>query len=197
MVHLRLLFIHLHHTLDAHWICHTLTPYAWVYGQFIFWVEVLTVLSCKLHLGPFHLQTSPQLFLLRHQKDSLVFFFKLSPALGMICCRKEVHLTRQHPSLGSIIAELIDAFEVLISMPKFGQELPVYIFLSLVKTIDFMHPNWEGFIIIHSFLWFLARTFGIAPVKDHLKCVSFMISVVPMKDNLKCPFMWLSPDSEM
>ena len=161
-----------------------------------------TMLSCKLHLGHFHLQTSPQLFLLRHQKKTRekipwCFFFKLSPALGMICCRKEVHLSRQHPSLGSIIAELIDAFEVLISMPKFGQELSVYIFLSLVKTIDFMHPNWEGFIVINSLISVVVSENILYCPCERSKCVSFMISVMPMKDNLKCPFMWLRPDSEM
>ena len=68
-------------------------------------------------------------------------FFSLSPMPGMICVNKNVHITTKHPSLGSIIAGFIETFEILIPMPKFEQELSIYIRLNPVKTADFMHPK--------------------------------------------------------
>ena len=79
----------------------------------------------------------------------MVVFFSLSPILGMMCCRKKEHLTRQHPSLEPITAEFIDTFEILIQMPKFGQELSICICLSPVKIVDFIHQKWERCIVIN------------------------------------------------
>ena len=45
----------------------------------------------------------------------------------------------QHPSLGSIIEEFIDVSEISMPMPRFGQELFIYICFSIVKTADFTH----------------------------------------------------------
>ena len=47
----------------------------------------------------------------------------------------------QHPSSGSTTEGSIDMSEILMPIPKFGQRLSVYIFLSPTKTVDFMHPK--------------------------------------------------------
>ena len=47
----------------------------------------------------------------------------------------------QHPSLGSMTEEPIDTSEILMPIPKFGQGLFIYIFLSPTKMVDFMHPK--------------------------------------------------------
>ena len=140
---------------SSRWMCYTQNIYAWVYGQLVFWVDVLT--QCYLVNGVLALFTfipHGNFFFCvikwKHIKRVLDAFFQIAPALGMICCSKKVHFTRQHPSLGSIIAEFIDTFEILITMPKFGQELSVYTCLSSVKTADFMHPKLEGCIVINS-----------------------------------------------
>ena len=142
----------------SHRVCHTQEPYAWVYEQLIFWVEVLTqfyLVNYILVLFPSNLTATFSSVTSNGNtwKDSLVFFFKLSPILGMICCSKKVQFTRQHPSLGSIMAGFIDIFEILIPMPKFGQELSIYICLSLVKMVDSMNPKWEGCIVINSLIF--------------------------------------------
>ena len=59
----------------------------------------------------------------------------------MICAYKNVHLVMENPSLGSMTEGPIDAPEVLMPIPKFGQGPSLYIFLSPVKMIDFMHPK--------------------------------------------------------
>ena len=112
----------------------------------------------KLHLDLFHLQTSPQLFLLYHQMKTheKIFwwvFFKLSPALGMICVNKNMHLAMQHPSSGAMTAGPTDRSEILIPMPMPGQEPSMYICLSPAKIADFMHPKWERCIVINSLIF--------------------------------------------
>ena len=82
-------------------------------------------------------------------KDYLVGLFSLSPTLGVICVNRNVHLVRQHPSLGSMTKGPTDRSETLIPMPKPGQKPSIYICLSPVKTADIMHPKWEGFIVIN------------------------------------------------
>ena len=74
-------------------------------------------------------------------KRFLVGFFKLSPALGMICVNKNVHLVMQHPSLGSMIEGPIDTSEILMPIARFGQELSIYICFSHVKIDDLTHPK--------------------------------------------------------
>ena len=130
-------------------MCHTQKSYAWIHVQLISWVEVLT--QCYLinyTLNLFTLKPHPNFFFCAIKrntwKDSLVGLFNLSPALGMICVNKNVHLLMQHPSLRSIIEGPTDTSEILILMPRPGQELFIYICLNPVKTADFMHPKWEG-----------------------------------------------------
>ena len=74
-------------------------------------------------------------------KRFLGVVFQIVPNLLMICCSKKVHFIRKHTSLGSIIGEFIDPFEILIPIPKFGQKLSIYICLSPVKMVDFMDPK--------------------------------------------------------
>ena len=59
----------------------------------------------------------------------------------------------QHLSLGPMTEEPIDKPEILMPMPKPGEERSIYICLSHVKTADFMHPKWEGCIIINSLIF--------------------------------------------
>ena len=59
----------------------------------------------------------------------------------MICVNKNVHLIMQHPLLGSMAEGPFDASEILMPIPKFEQELSIYIFLSPAKMVDFMHPK--------------------------------------------------------
>ena len=47
----------------------------------------------------------------------------------------------QHSSLGSMTEGLTDTSEILIPMPRPGQEPSVYVCLSPVKTADFVHPK--------------------------------------------------------
>ena len=86
-------------------------------------------------------------------KDSLVGLFSLSPTLGIICVNRNVHLVMQHPSLGSMTKGPTDRSETLIPMLKPGQKPSIYICLSPVKTADFMHPKWEGCIVINSLIF--------------------------------------------
>ena len=44
----------------------------------------------------------------------------------MICVNKNVHLGRQNPSLGSMTEGPTDKPEILIPMPKPGQEPSIY-----------------------------------------------------------------------
>ena len=74
-------------------------------------------------------------------KDFLVSLFNLSPALGMICVNKNVHLVMQHSSLGSMTEGSTDTSEILMPIPKFEQELSIYIFLSPARMVDFKHPK--------------------------------------------------------
>ena len=86
-------------------------------------------------------------------KDFLVGLFNLFPALGIICVNKNVHLVMQHPSLGSMTERPTDTSEILMLMPRPGQEQSIYICLSPFKTADFMHPKWEGCIVINSLIF--------------------------------------------
>ena len=102
------------------------------------------MLSRKLHLDPFHLQTSLQLFLLCHQMkthEKILGLFNLSPALGVKCVNENVNLVIQHPSLGSITERPTDTSEILKPMHKPGQEPSIYICLSSVKTADLSTQN--------------------------------------------------------
>ena len=71
----------------------------------------------------------------------------------MICVNKNVHLVMQHPSLGSMTEGSTDKPEVLIPMPKLGQELYIYICLSPVKMAGFVHSKSEECIIINSLIF--------------------------------------------
>ena len=73
--------------------------------------------------------------------DFLVGLFNFSPALGIICVNKNVHLVMQHPSLGPMTEGSTGTSEILISMPRPGQEPSIYICLSPVTTAGFMHPK--------------------------------------------------------
>ena len=139
-------------------MCHTQEPYTWVDGQLLLWVEVLTqwyLVNCVLALFTFkpHRNLFFCVIKWKHMKRFLGVVFQIVPNLLMICCSKKVHFTRKHTSLGSIIGEFIDPFEILIPMPKFGQKLSIYICLSPVKMVDFMDPKWEGFVILNSFIF--------------------------------------------
>ena len=79
--------------------------------------------------------------------------FSLSPALGMIFINTNVHLVMQHPSLGLLTEGPTDKPEILIPMPRPGQELSIYICLGPVKTADFMHPKREECIVINSLIF--------------------------------------------
>ena len=59
----------------------------------------------------------------------------------MICVNKDVHLAMQHPSLGSMTEGPINASEILMPIPKFGQELSIYICFNGVKIDDLTHPK--------------------------------------------------------
>ena len=113
-----------------------------------------TMLSHKLHLDPFCSQTSPQLFLLCHQMKTheKISWWVFSTCLQRweLCVNKNVHLVMQHPSLGSMTKRSTDTPEILILMPKPGQEPSIYIYLSPFKIADFMHPKCEGCIVINS-----------------------------------------------
>ena len=113
---------------------------------------ILTLFAFKLHHN----------FLLCANKwkditGSLVGFFNLSRALGMICFNKNVYPVTQHPSLGSMTEGPIDTPEILMPIPKFRQELSIYVFLSPAKMVDFMHPKREGSIVINSLIFVLVR----------------------------------------
>ena len=85
----------------------------------------------------------------------------------MKCDNKNVHLVIQNPLLGSIIAGFIETFEILIPMPKFEQELSTYICLSPAKMVDFMHPKWEGCIVINSLIFVvISRNIFVLPIFD-------------------------------
>ena len=71
----------------------------------------------------------------------------------MICVNKNLHLVRQHPSLGSMTKGPTYKPEILIPMPRPGKEPSIYICLSPVKTADFMHLQWEGCIVINSLIF--------------------------------------------
>ena len=86
-------------------------------------------------------------------QDSVVGLFNLPPALGMICVYKNVRLVMQHPLLGSLTEGPTDTSKVLVPMPRPGQEPSIYICLCPVKAADFMHPKWEGCIVINSLIF--------------------------------------------
>ena len=89
-------------------------------------------------------------------------FFDLSPALGMTCVNKNVHLVMQHPSLGSMTEGSIDESEILMPIPKFEQGPSIYIFLNPTKMVDFIHPKLEGCIIINLLIFVDKNIFCIA-----------------------------------
>ena len=137
---------------------HTKKPYTWVYGQLIFWVEVLTQCCLEIASWPFSSSNFAATFSSISSnentwKDFLVGLFKLSPALGMICVNKNMHLAMQHPSSGAMTAGPTDTSEILIPMPMPGQEPSTYICLSPAKIADFMHPKWERCIVINSLVF--------------------------------------------
>ena len=73
------------------------------------------------------------------------------------CCNKNVHLVRQHPSLGSMIARSTDTREISMSIPKFGQGQSIYICFNRVRIEDFTHPKWEGCRVISSIIFVVIR----------------------------------------
>ena len=56
----------------------------------------------------------------------------------------------QHPSLGSMTEGATETSEILIPIPKPGQELSIYTCLSPFKKAELMHPKREGLIVINS-----------------------------------------------
>ena len=82
--------------------------------------------------------------------------FNFYLALGLICINENVLLVMQHPSLGSMIEGPTDTPEILIPMPRLGQEPFIYICISPVKTANFNHPKWEGCIVINSLIFVVA-----------------------------------------
>ena len=62
----------------------------------------------------------------------------------------------QHPSLGSMTEGPTDTSEILIPIPKPGQEPSIYICHSPFKTADFMHPKWEGCVVVNSLIFVVA-----------------------------------------
>ena len=59
----------------------------------------------------------------------------------------------QHPLLGSMTEGSTDTSEILIPMPRPGQEPSIHICLSPVKTADFMQPKGEGCIVKNSLIF--------------------------------------------
>ena len=99
----------------SHWMCYAQKAYASIYGQLIARVEILTqcyLIDCVLVLFVF--KPHRNLFFCaikwKNVKGSLVGFSNLSPVLGKICCNKNVHLVRQHPSLGPSFVCKLDHF---------------------------------------------------------------------------------------
>ena len=141
-------------TLD---VPHTKTLYVGLRAAHFLGCGTYTLLSRKLHLDHFHLQTSSQLFLLCHQRKA---HEKISRWIFSTCPRpwewyasiKIVHLIMQHPSLGSMTEGPTHKPEVLIPMPKPGQEPSIYICLISVKMVEIMHPKWEAYIVINSLI---------------------------------------------
>ena len=59
----------------------------------------------------------------------------------------------QHASLGSMTEGPTSKPEILIPIPRPGQEPFIYICLNPVKTVDFMHPKLEERIVINSLIF--------------------------------------------
>ena len=59
----------------------------------------------------------------------------------------------QHTLLGSMTKRTTNKPEILIPIPRPGQEPSIYICLSPAKTADFMHPKWERCITINSLIF--------------------------------------------
>ena len=78
----------------------------------------------KLHPDPFHLQTSPQLFLPCHQMkthEKISWrFFSTSLQSWELYVNKNVHAATQQPSLGSMIAGPTCTPDISLSVPRFG-----------------------------------------------------------------------------
>ena len=55
----------------------------------------------------------------------------------------------QNLSLGSMTEGPINTSKILMLIPKFGQELSIYICLSRVKIDDLTHPKREGCVLIN------------------------------------------------
>ena len=71
----------------------------------------------------------------------------------------------------------IDTFEILMPIPKFGQELSIYIFLSPTRMADFMHPKREGCIVINSLIFVIVsrNIFVLPKFKQGLSMDKFSI----------------------
>ena len=59
----------------------------------------------------------------------------------------------QHTLLGSMTKRTTNKPEILIPIPRPGQEPSIYICLSPAKAADFMHPKWERCITINSLIF--------------------------------------------
>ena len=134
-----------------------------------------TMLSRKLHLDPLRLQTTLKHFLLCHQikiHENISWrVFSTCPQPWEWYASIRIYTSWFNILLGSMTAGPTDKPEILISMPRPGQEPSIYIFLSPVETADFMHLKWEGCNSINSLiLWLLARTFCIALIWARTIC---------------------------
>ena len=85
-------------------------------------------------------------------KDFWVGLFNLSLALGMKCVNKNVHLVMQHPSLGQWLKDLPTHLRSWYQCPGLGRNR-LYTYVSAFLKHGFMHPKWEGCIVINSLMF--------------------------------------------
>ena len=95
-----------------------------------------TVSLCKLKSH--HLQTSPQFFLLCHQMKThekilwSIFSVCLQCLEGYVSIKMYTSSVTEGPTYTS---------EILMPIPRFGQELSIYICFNRVKIDDLTHPK--------------------------------------------------------
>ena len=163
-------------------MCHTQEPYAWAYGQLVIWIEVLPqcyLVNCVLTLFAFkpHHNFFFCIVKWKHMKRFFGGSFQLfsSP-------ENRIRQQKRTPCNATSFVRVndsrpTDTSEILMPMPRPGQEPSIYIFLSPFKATDFMHPKWEGCIVINSLIF-------VVVCKNILYCL-----------NLGTNYLWTKPAS--
>ena len=80
-------------------------------------------------------------------------FQPVASPLNDMCQQKCTPRNGVYPSLGSMTEGPTDTSEILILMSRPGQKPSIYICLSVVKMVDFMHPKWEECIVTNSLIF--------------------------------------------